>query len=84
MRKMEVMDMGHTLVPDLDVISEETVKQLAEEADKILFLDLNSPEIRTVDKIWAAELFGEDAEETLDCAQRLLEYQVNRRNPKRL
>lgn len=84
MRKMEVMDIGYTLVPDLDMISEETRELLSEEADKIVFLNLNRPEIRNVDRIWAAELFGEAAAETLDCAQRLLDYQVNRRNPKPL
>ncbi len=34
-----------------------------------------------VDRIWANALFGEDSEEVLATARRMLEYLANRRNP---
>lgn len=81
MRKMEVSDIEKTYIPVLDAVTQETLTALTEEYNSIEFLNLATPEIRAVDRIWANELFGEDAEETLNTARRMLEYLANRRNP---
>ena len=81
MRKMEVSDIEKTYIPALDDVSRETITALTEEFSSIEFLNLATPEIREVDRIWANELFGEEAEEILNTARRMLEYLANRRNP---
>lgn len=81
MRKMEVSDIEKTFIPLLNNISSKTVTALAEEILSIEFLNLAAPEIRSVDRIWANELFGEEAEDILIIARRKLEYLANRRNP---
>ncbi len=81
MRKMEVNDIGTTFVPNLDDISQDTIDRLRAEKDNLSFLNLSSPEIRDVDRIWVEELFNEDADEVLQQAVRLLEFLANRRNP---
>lgn len=81
MRKMEVSDIGKTYVPILDNITPETINALTTECDSIEFLNLATPEIRKVDKIWANELFGVGADDILNAAKRMLEYLSNRRNP---
>ncbi len=81
MRKMEVSDIEKTYVPFLDTITQKTINALAAECDAIKFLNLAAPEIRKVDRIWADELFGENGEDVLNRARRMLEYLVNRRNP---
>lgn len=80
MRKMEVGDILKTYIPKLDMVSPETLDLLKASYDRIPFVDLQAPEIREVDRIWAGELFGDRAEETLDEARRLLEYLANIRN----
>ncbi len=80
MRKMEVGDIGQTLVPFFENVSEETYNQLKAACLEIEFLDLQSPVIRSVDTIWAEELFGDNAVNILNEARRLLEYTANRRN----
>ena len=65
----------------LDDVSQETVTALSEEYSSIEFLNLAAPEIREVDRIWAHELFGDNADEVLETAKRMLEYLANRRNP---
>lgn len=82
MRKMEVTDIGYTFVPDLDIISEGTKNALTEEVEKIEFLNLNNPKVRKVDRIWAEEMFEGDADTVLNRALHLLDYLVNRRNPR--
>ena len=81
MRKMEVSDIEKTYIPALDDVSRETKTALTEEYSSIEFLNLATPEIREVDRIWANELFGEEAEDILNTAKRMLEYLANRRNP---
>lgn len=81
MRKMEVSDIEKTYVPVLDNVTQETIAVLTDEYSSIEFLNLATPEIRDVDRIWANELFGEDADEILNTARRMLEYLANRRNP---
>lgn len=81
MRKMEVSDIEKTYIPVLDNISQETMDALLAEYSSIDFLNLAAPEIREVDRIWANELFGENAQNLLQEADRMLEYLANRRNP---
>ena len=78
---MEVNDIGTTFVPNLDNISQDTIDKLIVEKDTLSFLILNSPEIRDVDRIWAEELFGDEADDILHQAVQLLEFLANRRNP---
>ena len=80
MRKMEVADIIETLVPITGFISADTINSLRREVDSIQFLDLCNPEVRGIDRIWADELFGDDAEVVLEGAFKLLEYLANRRN----
>ena len=82
MRKMEVADIQRTYIPKFNEVQEDTIDALNEIYNTISFLDLGNPEIREVDRIWAAELFGERSDELLETAQRLLEYLANRRNPR--
>lgn len=80
MRKMEVADIERTYIPVLDSVSWETRAALTAKYEFIEFLNLGSPEIREVDRIWARELFGENAGEVLETAGRMLGYLANRRN----
>lgn len=80
MRKMEVLDISRTFVPDMTTVSEDAKKKLQKIAARVTFLELQKPQIREVDRIWAEEIFGTQAENTLNTAQQLLEYQTNRRN----
>ncbi len=80
MRKMEVTDIAKTYIPKFNQIGSDTVLALKEIYLNIDFLNLGKPEIRDVDKIWANELFGEQADNILVEAQRLLEYIANIRN----
>ncbi len=80
MRKMEIADISATLVPDLRNISANTVERLRAEKASIQFLNLKDPQIREVDRIWASELFGEDADSMLEQAKRLLAFIAGRRN----
>lgn len=82
MRKMEVADISCTLVPDFESLSADILLKLEAEKDNILFLKLNRPEIREVDRIWAEELFGAEAEARLQEAADLLRYQVLTRSGK--
>lgn len=83
MRKMEVTDIGHTFVPDFDVISLETIEKLMNVSSQIVFLNLKNPQIREVDLIWAKELFKDEADRILETAIQLLAYLANKRNPGR-
>lgn len=82
MRKMEVADIKLTLVPNFDNISKDIILKLKLEKNNIEFLKLNHPIIRNVDRIWAEELFGENADFQLQKAIRLLRYLSNKRNRK--
>ena len=61
-------------------ISLNTRNRINEIKDEIVFLNLKNPEIRDVDKIWAEELFGDEANEILETAQSLLSFLAHRRN----
>ena len=77
---MEVTDIGATWIPNLSNISTHTVEMLKVKKSSIKFLNLKSPEIREVDKIWADELFGDNAELLLAQAKRLLAFLACSRN----
>lgn len=81
MRKMEVNDISTTFVPNLDNITQDTIDKLIAEKDTLSFLILNRPQIRDVDRIWAEELFADEADDVLHQAVQLLEFLANRRNP---
>ena len=80
MRKMEVADINTTFIPQLDMISLNTRNRINEIKDEIVFLNLKNPEIRDDDKIWAEELFGDEANVILDKAQSLLSFLAHKRN----
>lgn len=80
MRKMEVSDIEKTYVPKFASISTKTINALSIECNTIEFLNLGSPQIREVDRIWAKELFGWEAEDKLSEAMDMLRYLANRRN----
>lgn len=79
-RKMEVGDILTTLVPNMSNISKDFIEKLKLEKNKIDFVDLQDPQIREIDKLWAKELFGERAVSILEDAQRILKFLANRRN----
>lgn len=81
MRKMEVKDIKSTFVPKFEMVSQGAYEQIVEIKDSIAFADLNNPEIRNIDRIWASELFGDQANNLLDEARRLLLFLANKRNP---
>ena len=80
MRKMEVSDISLTNVPKFELVSDDTYEKLAAEIEVIDFVDLQAPVARNVDKIWAEELFGDDAQTKMNEATSLLRYLANRRN----
>ena len=80
MRKMEVVDIEKTYIPILDNITQETQRALLDEYESIEFLNLTEPKIRNVDKIWANELFKNNASDNLNNAKKILEYLAKRRN----
>ena len=77
---MEVGDIAQTLVPVFEDVSEQAYARLKEACSSIEFLDLQSPDIRMDDTIWAEELFDDSSTEKLNEARRLLEYAANKRN----
>ena len=79
-RKMEKKDILTTLIPDLKALSSGLLSSIKAEKDNIKFLDLQSPQIRMIDRIWAKELFGDDADSILDETVRLLEFLARKRN----
>lgn len=79
-RKMEVEDILTTLVPNFDLLSAGFIEKIKSFKTDINFLDLQTPHIREIDKLWAAELFGTEATKRTIDAQRLLSFLANRRN----
>ena len=78
MRKMEIRDIAQTMVPMFESVSEATFERLKAALATTEFVDLQSPEIREVDTIWAEALFREEADSKLEEARRLLAYTANR------
>lgn len=82
MRKMEEAEIASTYVPVFSTVSANTYSLLAREVGSITFVDLHNPIIRNVDRIWADELFGVNANLMLDEATRILTYLADVREPK--
>ena len=80
MRKMEVKDILTTLVPNFDALSDTLFSRIQSEISNVTFLELKNPEIRDIDRIWAEELFGINANDKLNEASRLLAFLANRRD----
>lgn len=80
MRKMEVKDILTTLVPNFDSLSDTLFSRIQAEIPNVTFLELKNPEIRNIDRIWAEELFGINANDKLNEASRLLAFLANRRD----
>ena len=80
-RKMEKADILNTYIPKLSEVPAYIIQQLKNEKEQIEFVDLKTPQIRNVDKVWAQYLFGDQAQCKLNDAQRLLSFLANRRNP---
>lgn len=72
----------YTYLPVSTMVSANTYSLLLAEIDSIEFIDLHNPLVREVDKIWANELFGENANAMLDEAVRILTYLADLRDPK--
>lgn len=81
MRKMEKEDILKTFIPYFDNIPEEVVDDIETEISSMEFLDLQNPVIRNIDIIWANAIFGDEGNEILTQAQRLLKFLANKRNP---
>lgn len=81
MRKMEVGDILLTFVPKFDEVPTKIVARLRQEKQTLSFLNLKEPTVRTVDTIWAEYLFGEEANNKLQEAIKLLSFLVSKRNP---
>ena len=77
---MEVSDIMQTYIPKTEMVSDDTLRLLKDSYNEIQFVDLQNPEIRDVDRIWARELFGDEANAMMDKANRLLAYLGNKRN----
>ena len=82
-RKMEVKNIKDTYIPILSDVSQETYDKLAIAIKRFDFLELRKPKIREIDKIWAQELFGEQAEDMLNASKEKLTYLANIRYPVR-
>jgi hypothetical protein len=80
-RKMEAKDIEAAYIPILASLSSEQKDRIITETPNIEFLVLNKPEPRNTDIIWAEILFGNDSDERLKEARRILEFLANARNP---
>lgn len=74
MRKMEKTEINNTYVPVFSTVSASTYTDLLAEIGTLEFVDLHHPIVRDVDRIWANELFGANANTMLDEAVRILTY----------
>lgn len=75
-----ITDVLRTIVDGVENISNDKLKLLFDEVLNIEFLDLQNPEIREIDKIWARILFDCEGEKLLSIAKDYLMYVSNRRN----
>lgn len=81
MRKMEVVDINQTFMPDFSKLPDDFYSKVKVEKDNLTFLDLRNVQIRKIDRLWAEVLFGENADSVLEEAARLLSFVVDRRRP---
>ena len=77
---MEVKDILTPLVPNFNTLSADLFSRIQADLADISFLELKVPTIRNIDRIWAEELFGANADDELDEATRLLAFLANRRD----
>lgn len=83
LRKMEIADFQKTWLPNFRKVPPDMIAALQAQLHNFNFLELDSPKIRPVDKIWATYLFGEEADAILEQASRLLSFLTFRRRPYR-
>lgn len=78
-RKMEKGEICRTHIPVFSRLSPEEQKRILTEGIFEGFVDLQYPEIRKTDRIWAEVLFGKAAQDILDeCLDLLLRKATNR------
>lgn len=80
-RKMEKPEILNTVIPDVSTLNDEQYKEIFNEYRKIKFLNLQKPNIRKIDEIWAQILFGSEATNRLREACGLLKSLARYRNP---
>ena len=81
LRKIELQDLKHTHIPNILTLSRNDKRHIIETIDSISFLELNNPEVREIDRVWARILYGDEAENVLEKAEILLRFLANRRSP---
>ena len=81
LRKIELQDLKHTHIPNISTLTRNDKQRVIEAIDSISFLELNNPEVREIDRVWAHILYGDEAEDVLEKAEMLLRFLANRRNP---
>ena len=65
LRKLEKEDYESLHVPKMSELSEDERQRIVS-TPIIVFINLRSPQIRDVDRVWAEILFGENAEGLMD------------------
>lgn len=80
LRKMEEVDFNSTLVPNFEALSSDFTGKILNIISNTHFLNLKSPKIREIDRVWAEELFEEEADSILADARRFLLFLANRRD----
>ena len=81
LRKIELQDLKHTHIPNILTLSRNDKRHIIETIDSISILELNNPEVREIDRVWARILYGDEAENVLEKAEILLRFLANRRSP---
>lgn len=79
-RKMEINDINKTFIPIFDDVSEKDYSLIGTELETLKFIDLQTPNIREIDRIWGRILFGDRADDLLNSACSLLSFLATRRN----
>ncbi|AUD64077.1 hypothetical protein BK010_10445 (plasmid) [Tenericutes bacterium MO-XQ] len=79
-RKMEVADLKSTYIINPDLINHEVFLELESALTNTEFINLQTPQVRDVDIIWAKLIFGDSYEEKLEYANNLLGYVGTKRN----
>lgn len=78
-RKMERGELFKTHIPKLSQLSSEEKSKILSQGFFEKFLDLQEPEIRNVDRIWAEIIFGQQSQDILNKSlELLLRKSINR------
>jgi type I restriction-modification system DNA methylase subunit len=80
-RKLEVADVGKTLIPKCETLTAAQVDYIIANIDQLSSVNLNRPQVTNNDRIWAIILFGDKANDAVEHVRRLLEFIANERNP---